>query len=140
MPTCTEEGVTTYTCECGDSYTEPIPATGHDEGEWETETEPACTTEGKELLKCTRDGEILDERTIPALGHTPGEWEVTKEADWIHDGEQIKKCTVCGEILDTQVIPANHTPIYIIGGCILLVILAVVFIIVKKKSKKTSKG
>ena len=28
-PTCTEEGVMTYTCACGDSYTEAIPAKGH---------------------------------------------------------------------------------------------------------------
>ena len=28
-PTCTEEGVTTYTCICGYSYTETIPANGH---------------------------------------------------------------------------------------------------------------
>lgn len=28
--TCTTEGEITYTCTCGDSYTEPIPATGHD--------------------------------------------------------------------------------------------------------------
>ncbi len=27
--TCTEDGLMTYTCECGDSYTESIPATGH---------------------------------------------------------------------------------------------------------------
>lgn len=29
QPTCTEEGEKTFTCECGDSYTEKIPATGH---------------------------------------------------------------------------------------------------------------
>lgn len=28
-PTCTEEGEKTYTCECGDSYTEIIPKLGH---------------------------------------------------------------------------------------------------------------
>ena len=28
--TCTEDGETVYTCDCGDSYTETIPATGHD--------------------------------------------------------------------------------------------------------------
>ena len=28
--TCTEAGLRTYTCICGDSYTEEIPATGHD--------------------------------------------------------------------------------------------------------------
>ena len=27
--TCTEAGVRSYTCSCGDSYTENIPATGH---------------------------------------------------------------------------------------------------------------
>ena len=27
-PTCTTDGETTYTCTCGDTYTEPIPATG----------------------------------------------------------------------------------------------------------------
>lgn len=27
--TCTEDGVKTFTCECGDSYTETIPTTGH---------------------------------------------------------------------------------------------------------------
>ena len=138
MPTCTEDGVATYTCdECGDSYTESIPATGHDEGEWSTEVEPTCTTAGKEVLKCTRCGEILDEREIPALGHTPGEWEVTKQADWIHDGEQIKKCTVCGEILETEVIPANHVPLYIIGGCVLAVIILIVVIVAVRKRGKT---
>ncbi|MBR1724249.1 MAG: leucine-rich repeat domain-containing protein, partial [Ruminococcus sp.] len=29
QPTCTEDGVMTYSCECGDSYTETIPAKGH---------------------------------------------------------------------------------------------------------------
>ena len=132
MPTCTETGEETYTCDCGDSYTEEIPAKGHDEGEWSTVVEPTCTTEGKKELRCTNCNELLDEESIPALGHTPGDWEVTKEADWIHDGEQIKKCTECGEILETQAIPANHIPLYIIGGAILLVIV-VITIIVRKK-------
>ena len=28
-PTCTEDGKTVYTCSCGDTYTEVLPATGH---------------------------------------------------------------------------------------------------------------
>lgn len=32
-PTCTEEGEKTYTCECGDSYTEKIPMTDHHYGD-----------------------------------------------------------------------------------------------------------
>ena len=33
-PTCTEDGYVEYTCDCGDSYTDPLPATGHSWGEW----------------------------------------------------------------------------------------------------------
>lgn len=35
-PTCGSNGTKTFTCSCGDSYTESIPATGH---QWETRTE-----------------------------------------------------------------------------------------------------
>ena len=33
-PTCTEDGYIEYTCDCGDSHTDPLPATGHSWGEW----------------------------------------------------------------------------------------------------------
>lgn len=33
-PTCTEDGYIEYTCDCGDTYTDPLPATGHSWGEW----------------------------------------------------------------------------------------------------------
>ncbi len=36
-PTCEEDGVVTYTCSCGDTKTEPIPAFGHDWEEVEKE-------------------------------------------------------------------------------------------------------
>ncbi|MBP5289301.1 MAG: hypothetical protein J6Z79_05450 [Clostridia bacterium] len=44
--TCTEQGVATFTCECGNSYTRPIPALGHS---WKDAT---CT----EPRTCTRCG------------------------------------------------------------------------------------
>ena len=40
--TCTENGLITYTCDCGDTYTEEIPALGHDEISHEAQ-EPTCT-------------------------------------------------------------------------------------------------
>ncbi len=58
QPTCAEPGVKTYTCQCGDSYTEPIDATGHSYGPWQTVTEPTDTEPG------------LRERTCSACGHT----------------------------------------------------------------------
>lgn len=45
-PTCTEDGYIEYTCDCGDSYTEPLPATGHSWGEWT----PAG--DGEEVRSC----------------------------------------------------------------------------------------
>lgn len=45
-PTCTEDGYIEYTCDCGDSYTDPLPATGHSWGEWT----PAG--DGEEVRSC----------------------------------------------------------------------------------------
>lgn len=33
-PTCTEDRYIEYTCDCGDTHTDPLPATGHSWGEW----------------------------------------------------------------------------------------------------------
>ena len=79
--TCTTAGVRTFTCECGDTYTEPIPALGHNmtfhDGVQET-----CTTAGnKPYYECERchnyyiddkgDNLIADktEVVIPAKQH-----------------------------------------------------------------------
>ena len=52
--TCTEAGIRTFTCECGDTYQESIDALGHDFGEW-TVTKPAtCTEKGIETRHCSR--------------------------------------------------------------------------------------
>lgn len=45
-PTCTEDGYIEYTCDCGDTYTAPLPATGHSWGEWT----PAG--DGEEVRSC----------------------------------------------------------------------------------------
>ena len=101
-PTCTENGVKTYTCECGDSYTEGMKATGHNYvngicefcQEQEPGQKPECTHDYKETgsrdSTCEADGEItyqctlcdsIDTKPIPAKGHNYG-----------NDG----KCTNCG--------------------------------------------
>lgn len=70
-PTCTEEGVKTFTCsQCNDTKTEPISALGHDWGEWEVKTPATEETEGKKTRTCKRDSTHTETQSIPKLNHT----------------------------------------------------------------------
>lgn len=52
--TCGEEGVKTFTCSCGDSYTEKIAATGqHSWSSWKTETCALVNREGTDKRTCS---------------------------------------------------------------------------------------
>ena len=67
-PTCTEDGIKTYTCSgCGDSYTEEIPKKGHSYSV--SITEPTCTQKGYKTYTCSACGNTYTENTVDALGH-----------------------------------------------------------------------
>ena len=52
-PTCTEDGVKTYTCAtCNDTYTEAIPATGHTYDAVISTYYPTCTKDGYKTYTC----------------------------------------------------------------------------------------
>ena len=66
-PTCTEAGSITYTCAaCGDSYTQTVPALGHDYDA--VVTAPTCGNGGYTTYTCTRCGDSYTE-VLPATGH-----------------------------------------------------------------------
>ena len=50
--TCEEDGVKTFTCECGDSYTEPISATGHIFENYIYNEDATYLAEGTETATC----------------------------------------------------------------------------------------
>ena len=50
--TCTQDGVMTYTCQCGETYTEVIPASGHTMGGWKVAVEPTTTVSGVLRRQC----------------------------------------------------------------------------------------
>ena len=89
--TCTENGVRTRSCSCGESEEKVITALGHTEVV-DGGASPTCTesglTEGKHCSVC--DEVLVPQTTIPAKGHTPG-----AEADC----ENAQICTVCNEEL-----------------------------------------
>ena len=70
-PTCTEQGYTTYTCSCGETYTKNyVSALGH-KTELRNAVEPTCTEDGYTGDEvCTICGETIKEgEVIPATGH-----------------------------------------------------------------------
>lgn len=67
--TCEEKGVLTYTCTCGDSYTEEIVATGHELVV--TDNVPTCTEDAYVYTTCANCG-WTETEVIPATGHSYG--------------------------------------------------------------------
>ena len=64
-PTCAEQGYTTYTCACGDSYVDAyVNATGeHTWSSWVEVTAPTCAAEGKDQRSCAACGEKQERDT-----------------------------------------------------------------------------
>ena len=124
-PTCTEDGVKTFTClVCDGTKTEKVEKKGHISAEAVKEkvVEPTCTVEGSydEVVYCKECGKELSRvtKTIDALGHTPGEAkrENVVEPSCMVDGryEEVVYCSVCNDEISrvTKKIEATgHTPV-----------------------------
>ena len=96
-PTCTEDGYTTYTCACGDSYTVSIPVVPHTE-ELIPAIEATCTSFGVTAgSKCSVCGSFIDiPQGIPPKPHTPIPLKA-KAATCTADGsyDNVVYCTEC---------------------------------------------
>lgn len=128
-PTCTEAGVTTYTCECGHVYTEAIEADGHIEmaggtGECHTKcsvcqetlsdihtmnestiTAATCKTDGELLHTCDCGYEYTT--VIDSTGHTKAE------------NKDVTTCSTCGRnliALNSSNFPDEELLAYLTGG------------------------
>lgn len=77
-PTCTEKGYTVYTCECGDTYRDEIPATGHSYGPWRVVREATEKRTGLEERSCETCGDIQSV-IIPKLNSEPSKPEKPAE-------------------------------------------------------------
>ena len=103
-PTCTEDGYTTHTCACGDSYTDSqVAALGHNMGKWQTIKAATCTADGSKKRVCQRTGCDHSETTkIAATGkHT-------------YTNSQDTTCNVCGHkrTVKVETVPVSrlYTP------------------------------
>ena len=112
QPTCTEEGEKTFTCDCGDTYTEIIPAKGHTEV-IDKAVPVTCTTDGKtEGSHCYVCGEVIKAQTvIKATGHKYDDGKITKQPTCTETGVKTYTCSECGAT-KTETIKANgHTEV-----------------------------
>lgn len=89
QPTCTASGVKTFTCSCGASYTEAVPARGH---RYKLEIVPPTTTQkGYTLHTCENNcGHSYKDNYVDALEQNSDGWyycdrvpsEVTSDSDY----------------------------------------------------------
>ena len=104
-PTCRTEGVETYICSCGASYTEIIPTTEHSYSEWIIDKEPTCTEQGHKYRTCSSCGGT-NTSTIGMLGHDFS-WIIDKNATCTDDGSKSYCCKQCNYKMDVTVIPST---------------------------------
>jgi len=106
--TCTTEGSTLYICDCGENYTEVIPATGHNYSTVTVVQEQSCTDVEKTEYKCSC-GDSYVVITKEAKGHTYDNWEVVTPATADKNGVQKGTCH-CGDVEYALIPPiGNHT-------------------------------
>ena len=133
-PTCTEQGYTTHTCSCGDSYVDSyVDAKDHAWNDGEITTAPGCETEGVKTYTCGTCGETKTEVVAPnghdwndatcidpetcsvcgatqgeALGHAWNDGEITTAPDCVNEGVKTYTCGTCGETKTEAVAPNGH--------------------------------
>lgn len=96
-PTCTENGVKTYICSCGNSYTESIAALGHNySDEFTIDVAPTCNKIGSKSRHCTLCSATTDKTIIErSKYHLLGDYVTTKEPTCTEEGERKRSCIVC---------------------------------------------
>ena len=92
--TCTKEGVKTYTCSCGGSYTESIEKIPHSYKT--TVTKPTCTDKGYTTYKCSSCGDSYKDDYVAAKGHSYGNYKSNGDATCTKDGTKTGSCSACG--------------------------------------------
>ena len=92
---CTEAGEKTFTCDCGDTYTEAIEATGHN---YKDEINaPTCSEKGYTTHTCETCGSSYTDAEVSASGHSYGQYTYNNDATYEKDGTETATCSACGE-------------------------------------------
>ena len=105
--TCTTAGLKTFTCTCSDTYTETIPATGHDLKL--VSQANTCTSVGFEYYICNNCGNMIgDTEYLPKLGHSYKK-TIKTEATCVTSGEALYDCIRCEDYYTEEIPSTGHS-------------------------------
>lgn len=108
-PTCTTDGLKTYKCKCGASYTEVIPAYDHDyQIDQSKHTDATCTAQATETFVCADCG---DSFVQPYGELAPHDYQLagdSKEPTCTEAGHYHWVCSVCGDEYEEDVDALDH--------------------------------
>ncbi len=99
-PSCTQNGVSARTCECGAVDEKEIPALAHTFGAWKITLEAKCEIDGAKSRNCNVCNKI-ENAIIPALSHTEGSWTVM-------EGKKVYPCIYCQKVLKDEKIKISE--------------------------------
>jgi hypothetical protein len=107
-PTCTDEGVKTFTCSvCGETKTEDIEALGHNWDAGKVTKEPTCTDKGVKTFTCTRCNTAKTE-DVEATDHNWDAGKITAEPTCTEKGVKTFTCSKCNETRTEEVAALGH--------------------------------
>lgn len=116
--TCTAEGIGTYSCPCGATYTEIIQAKGHDFSvkvisDNNFASPPDCSTGAKYFYKCKNCQTFSDTLTFESGdadydNHMPyTDYTIDVQPTCTKNGKSTLYCVKCKTALDSQIIKAS---------------------------------
>lgn len=109
LNSCTEDGLKTFKCSCGKSYTEVLPAYGHDyQIDQSKHTDATCTELATETFVCQDCGDTFVQPYGELAEHDYKLASDSKEATCTEAGKLHWVCSVCGDEYFEDQEPLGH--------------------------------
>ena len=106
-PTCTEQGFTTHSCTCGDSYIDSyISALGHDFTNYISNDDMTCTKDGTKTAQCNRANcTALDTKKDDEAkaSHNWDTGKTTEDETCVNEGNILYTCLTCGDFYNEKI-------------------------------------
>lgn len=107
LASCTSGGVETRLCDCGETQTQLIAATGHQYGDWVTTVDATCKNTGVKTRTCINCGDSKNEN-LNKTDHQYDNGMVTTEATCQNSGVKTYTCNTCNTTKTETIAKQGH--------------------------------